>query len=321
MSDVIQVLNTVLPVIIMLGIGIICRKTGMISREGIGALKNVVVNIALPAVLISAFATMTYSWKNIIITLMMFMVCLAAWFLGKIVRSIFRMKSRFVPFLCTGFEAGMLGYALFPLLYGSDKIGDFATIDLGQVLFVFTLYKILLGIDADKSGAAKDGKETQVNFKSLMKEMFTSPVVIAIIVGVLIGATGLYRAMASVGLNSVFDACTTFVSNPTGAIILLTIGYDLVPDRIPWKKVASVSVSRLVIMLIMRLAAGAVIRLIGLGDSLDTALNVMMILPPPYVLPVFADDENEREYVSASLSVLTLIAIVCFMVLAALPIK
>ena len=37
----IQVLQTILPVIVMLAIGIICRKTGLINREGIGALKNV----------------------------------------------------------------------------------------------------------------------------------------------------------------------------------------------------------------------------------------------------------------------------------------
>ncbi len=41
----------------------------------------------------------------------------------------------------------------------------------------------------------------------------------------------------------------------------------------------------------------------------------MFILPAPYVLPVFADDENERSFVSSSLSVLTLISIVAFFIL------
>ena len=50
------VLQTILPVVVMLVIGIICRRTGLISREGIGALKNVVVNITLPAVLLNPFA-------------------------------------------------------------------------------------------------------------------------------------------------------------------------------------------------------------------------------------------------------------------------
>lgn len=314
MTGVIQIINTILPVILILGIGMICRKTGMISREGVGALKNVVVNITLPAVMLGAFATMEYSWKNVVITLMMFMVCLAAWLLGKIIRNVFHMESRFIPFLSTGFEAGMLGYALFTLLYGSERISEFATVDLGQVLFVFTLYKVLLGVDADKNGS--DNAAGKVNISSLLKEMYTSPVVIAIAIGVVLGATGLYKALVPSGAASILDACTDFVSAPTSAIILLTIGYDLVLDKIPWKRVASVSITRIAIMVVMRIIAGIVVHAIGLGDNLDIALNVMLILPPPYVLPVFADDENEREYVSASLSVLTVITIIGFMIMA-----
>ena len=52
--------------------------------------------------------------------------------------------------------------------------------------------------------------------------------------------------------------------------------------------------------------------------ALDAALNVMFILPPPFVLPVFADDADQRVYVSSALSVSTLVAIVGFAVLAAL---
>jgi len=310
-TNVVQILNIILPVILILGIGIICRKSGMISREGIGALKNVVVNITLPAVMLGAFATMEYSWKNIVITLMMFLVCLAAYILGKILKPIFKIKSRFAAFLCTGFEAGMLGYALFTLLYGAEKISNFATIDLGQVLFVFTLYKVLLNIDGDN-----DGKSGKVDVKALLKDMITSPVVIAIAVGVLLGATGIYKALEPSGISSLIDACTDFVSAPTSAIILLAIGYDLVLDKIPWKKVGSVIVVRVIIMAVMRVCAGMVVHALGLGDNLDMALNVMLILPPPYVLPVFADDENEREYVSASLSVMTLVTIIGFMILA-----
>ena len=47
--QIFEVSSTVLPVIIMLGIGVICRKNEIISREGVQSLKNVAVNIALPA--------------------------------------------------------------------------------------------------------------------------------------------------------------------------------------------------------------------------------------------------------------------------------
>ena len=306
MGNVIQICNTILPVILMLAIGMICRQKKLLSREGISALKSVVVNITLPAVMVNAFATMEYSGKNIILTLMMFGICLIAWILGKVIKNVFHMESRFIPFLTTGFEAGMLGYALFMLLYGSDRISDFASIDLGQVLFVFTLYKILLGLD---------GQE-KVSAKGLVKDMIQSPTVIAILAGVLLGATGLYDLLAGPGISSMIDACTNFVSAPTSAIILLTIGYDLVLDHIPWAAVGKVTVVRIAIMAALCVLAGLIVRAVGLGDSLDQALNVMMILPPPYVLPVFADDEKQREYVSSSLSVMTLITIIGFILLA-----
>ncbi len=302
------VLQTILPVVVMLVIGIICRRTGLISREGIGALKNVVVNIALPAVLLNAFATTSYTFMDVVVPLLMFAVCFIAWVLGKAGGKALRMPSRFVPFLTTGFEAGMLGYALFNMLYGADRTAEFARIDLGQVLFVFTLYKVLL---------AMDGNE-RADVGQLVREMALSPIIIAIVAGVLLGATGLYRALEPSGVSGVLDACTAFVSAPTSAIILLTIGYDLVLDDIPWAQTVKVVVLRLVIMLALRTALVALLASIWPEANLTAAINVMFILPPPFVLPVFADDADQRTYVSSALSVSTLVAIAGFAVMAAL---
>ncbi len=301
-----EVIKTILPVVLMLGIGMLCRRRKLISREGVNALKGVVVNIALPAVLLNAFATTRYTLMDVAIPLMMFGVCLAAWALGKVVARLFKMPSRFVPFLTTGFEAGMLGYALFNMLYGSARTAEFARIDLGQVLFVFTLYKVLLGLS---------GRE-RADFGALVKEMALSPIILAIAAGVLLGATGLYRAMEPSGLAGVFDACTSFISAPTSAIILLTIGYDLVLADIPWGQTLKVAAVRLAIMLALRFAFLAAVKALWPQAELTQAVNVMFILPPPFVLPVFADDADQRVYVSSALSVSTLIAIVGFGALA-----
>ncbi len=310
MNRVTEVLQIILPVVLMLCIGMICRSRKLISREGINALKSVVVNIALPAVLLNAFATTSYTFMDVIIPLMMFLICLAAWALGKAGGRLFHLPSRFVPFLTTGFEAGMLGYALFNMLYGSGRTAEFARIDLGQVLFVFTLYKILLGMD---------GKE-KTDPGQLIKEMIFSPIIIAIVAGVLLGATGLYSALKPSGISSIFDACTAFVSAPTSAIILLTIGYDLVLSDIPWISTGKVVALRFGIMMILRFVLIAVIHLLWPEAHLDSAITVMFILPPPFVLPVFADDADQRVYVSSALSVSTLVAIGGFALLAALGI-
>lgn len=308
MNNITGVLQTVLPVLAMLLIGMLCRSRGLISREGVNALKGVVVNITLPAVLLNAFATTRYTLMDVVIPLMMFLVCLLAWALGRLAGKAFRLNSRFVPFLTTGFEAGMMGYALFNMLYGSARTAEFARIDLGQVLFVFTVYKILLGVEGSE----------KTDFGKLMKEMALSPIIIAIVAGVLLGATGLYRALEPSGIAGIFDACTGFVSAPTSAIILLTIGYDLVISDIPWAYTGKVVALRFGIMMLLRLALIAVIARLWPEAQLAAAINVMFILPPPFVLPVFADDPEQRVYVSSALSLSTLVAIAGFAVLAAI---
>jgi len=309
MERLIQVLQTVLPVILVIVIGILCRSGGKLSREGVNALKSVAVDIALPAVLLNAFATADYSLRSIVIPLIMFLICIAGWALGKASGKMLRMQSRFVPFLTTGFEAGMLGYTLYTMLYGAEQAANFALVDLGQVLFVFTLYKILLNMDSAQKG----------NGMSLVREMFSSPVILAIIAGLLLGATGLYRALIPSGISSVFDACVSFVSAPTSVLILLSIGYDLVLKDIRWGETCKVVALRFGIMLVLMAAAiGAVSALFGYDRALTGAIIVMFILPPPFVLPVFADDADQRVYISSALSVSTLAAVAAFAVLAAL---
>ena len=61
MEQVITVIQTVLPVFLALALGMLCRSKNFLSREGVDALKKVVINLTLPFVLLNAFATAEYS--------------------------------------------------------------------------------------------------------------------------------------------------------------------------------------------------------------------------------------------------------------------
>ena len=306
MDRTVEVLRIILPVIAMLMIGMLCRKKNLISRAGVDTLKKVAVDIGLPAVLLHTFASSEYTPATLAVPMIMFLVCILAWFLGRLLGPLLGMNSRFIPFLTTGFEAGMLGYSLFTLLYGSGRLADFARIDLGQVLFVFTLYKALIGMgEKDRPGAGQ-----------LLKEMVFSPIIPAIIAGVLLGATGLYRAMEPSGAAAVLDACTDFTSAPVGALILLSIGYDLVLRNIRWRETLKASGLRLAIMAVLAIGVTALFRLFWPEQDWSRAVILMFLLPPPYVLPVFSADEEQRVYLSSVLSVSTLITLAGFILLA-----
>ena len=303
MGTIVVLLQKVLPVFLVLVLGVMCRKRALLTREGINALKRVAVDIALPAVMFSAFATAEYSLKSVCVPLTMFAVCCGALFLGFVLCRRLKIDGRLSPYIAAGFEAGMLGYALFAILFPGEKASAFAMVDLGQVLFVFTVYKIML---AGKSNAGE-----------ALREALSAPTVWAIALGLLFGATGLYDALKPSGISRVLDALTDFVSAPTSVLILLAIGYDLDPAGIEWRKTGKLMVLRLGVSAVLLCVVLLVDRFV-LGHMMHIgALLLMFVLPPPYVLPVFADVEDERADVSSALSALTFVSIVLFALMAA----
>jgi hypothetical protein len=249
-------------------------------------------------VLLNAFATAEYSLAALILPAVMFGLCCLALVLGKLIIRLSGMKSRLAPFLATGFEAGMLGYALFALLFPDVSISKFALPDIGQTLFVFTLFKILISGKTD--------------LKAIGKDMVTTPILWAVFFGVLIGATGLYGKLQDWGVAGILNSATDFVSAPTGMIILLTVGYDLVIREIPWKSTAGLIAMRLFVVAVGYGILVLLNRTLLKDMIFEGAALLLMILPPPYVLPVFADEPSERVQISSALSALTLVTMILF---------
>lgn len=302
MNAIVQLLEKTLPVFVMLCLGMLCRRRNLLTREGVNALKNVAVNIALPAVMFSAFASAEYTVRSICVPLVIFVLCLFSLYLGHVLCRVMKIPGRLSPFLSAGFEAGMLGYALFAILFPDEMVSSFAMVDLGQVLFVFTVYKVLLA--------------RQNGLKGALKDAVSSPTVWAIAAGLLFGASGLYDALIPSGVSGVIDAVASFIAAPTSALILLAIGYDLTPAQIQWRKTASLIVLRLGVSLLALVIALLLDRFLLGGMMHIGALLLLFILPPPFVLPVFADVDDERADISSALSALTVVSILLFAVLA-----
>lgn len=301
MENLFRILQTALPVLAALALGVLCRKLNFLTRDGVDTLKKVVVNLTLPAVVFAAFATAEYSLQTIAIPVLVFLLCCAGLGLGKVLARLLRLPGRVTPYLAGGFEAGMLGYALFALLFPQESSARFAILDLGQTLFVFTLYKALL------SG----GKET----KSLWKDIVNTPILWGTFAGLLVGATGLFGWMVRNGSAAVVTSLTDFLSAPTGMMILLAVGYDLDFAQIRWRETARFVVLRLAAMAILFAVLLLVNRTLLHGIIFEGAALLLFILPPPYVLPIFADEPSQRAQISSALSALTVVTLLLFAVM------
>ena len=295
MDKLITILQTALPVFLALGVGVFARKKQFLTRDSIDAMKKLVINVTLPFVLLSAFASADYNRAALVLPTMVFVLCSVALALGFVILRLCKVKSRLAPFLSSGFEAGMLGYSLFVLLFPEHSVSTFAVLDLGQTLFVFTLFKILLSGKTD--------------FRAIARDMVTSPILWAVFAGVILGVTGLYRVP---NVGRLLDATCDFLSAPTGMVILLTVGYDLVLGEIPWKKTVGYIAMRLGVMAVILAVMVLLNRTVLDGMMFEGAALLMVILPPPYVIPVFADEPSERVSISSALSAMTVVSLLLF---------
>ena len=194
----------------------------------------------------------------------------------------------------------MLGFSLFALLFPGESASKFAMLMLGQEIFVFTLYNMLL-----------TGKTSP---KAILNDFITSPTLIAVVLGLIVGATGLYDVFRGWGVSTILESVTSFISAPTGTIILFAVGYDLVIREIPWKKTGGLIAMRLVIAGVMLGLLVLLNRTVLGGMIFEGALVMLFILPSPYVIPIFSDEPSERVQISSSLSALTLITMILFAV-------
>jgi hypothetical protein len=92
------------------------------------------------------------------------------------------------------------------------------------------------------------------------------------------------------------------------------VGYDLVIRDIPWKKTGGLIAMRLVVMAVCLGVMILLNRTILNGMLFEGAAVLMVLLPPPYVIPVFADEPSERVQIASALSALTLVTMILFAV-------
>ncbi len=296
------VLNTA-PIFITLFIGWLVKEIKLIDENGLTAIKKIVTNITLPFVIFQAFFTATYNTNSIIILIIIFGVNLLTFGLGHILKRFLPNASSLLPFKLSGFEMGMLGFPLFALLVDAHNSSILAIVDLGHELFVFTIYIYFLRNKSQKKLSAKES----------IIDIIRNPVLISLIIGLILGATDIASFLLDSIVGDIVLEIATFISAPTAFLILITIGYDFVFQKKLSKRLFATLFFRLFQMAILGAATIFIIfNFIPYDDMLLLALIMMFILPAPFTIPVYTTNKEDSEFVSAFLSLNTLVTIILF---------
>ena len=303
---ILPVVQMVLPIVLLLGLGTVCRKKQLLRPEGLAGLKTVVGDLCLPVVLFNAFFTAHYSLSVVLTFLAVYLGFGAALLAGFALRRLAAPHGRFFPFLLTSAEGGMLGYALYGVLMGEQS--GFAAVDLGQTVFAYTAFLGALTM--------VDGQ--QVSIKGMVRNIVTNTCCIGMALGILLGAAGVGRWVLSGPAGGIVTSAISMLTAPTSALVLLIVGYELELDRSLLRPVAVTVLCRLAVMgLLLAAVSFIVFRLIPYDRSLQIALMILYALPAPFIIPLFADVGDEGKYISTTLSVHTICTVLLFAATAA----
>jgi hypothetical protein len=317
-----------LPIICLVLLGALLGKRNYISPPMIEGLKRIVSSVSLPALLFLAFSRISIEGRLGILAFTVFISCGVLALIAHIPIRLFSLPKQTTIFLFQGFEAGMLGYALFTSLYGTKALPAFASADLGQVLYVFTVLMFQLRResikaspqDMDTTGVSKHVRDGRY-LGTLIVKMLKSPVIIAILAGLISSTFVPHARNLPWGDGGLLYPLFSTIGSMTTPLVSLVVGFGL-------KDLSLQNLGRSVLLIASRLVAVILVGLgitllvlpaLGYGPLQALALMTLFILPPPFIIPVFKTNDEDGAFISTVLSLHTLVAIVLAFIIKAVP--
>lgn len=303
-----SIMPKIIPLLVLLIMGYIFEKKKFISHNTISEIKHFILNITLPALLFTAFLDIAFKKEYLVIIIFIILINLFMLLLGKKLSPLIKKDDPYLKLMFTGFEMGMIGIPLFTAIHGLENVKYIGIIDIGHEIFIWF---ILLGI---LFKLRQDSKE--VSYIDLFKSFISSPVIIAILLGLLVNISGLGLIKESNLLVLSFMESIEMIAGLTVPLILIIIGYEMKFKTqnlsIPLKIIGI----RMIVLIPLALISNKFLfmQLLNLDNMYNLALFTMLIMPPPFIIPLFIKEKEleTRKYVYNTLSLGTLISITIF---------
>lgn len=308
MDQATLILNRVLPIFILIGLGYLIRRRQFLPESTVDDLRKIAVNLALPSVLFLSFLQMELQAGYLAIILLVFLLCVALFGLGRGLSRRVQPPRLYFPFMMTGFEYGMLGVSLFGSAYGLENIGYIAVVDLGHELFIWFVFLAFLLM-------LRDGLSSS---RQIAQAFFRSPVILAILSSLILNLLGardfLYQAPVAGAVIASLQHLSSFVI----PLILIIVGYGIRLNRAGLRDAALVIGVRLALLIPLALVVNRALigGLLGLGAPFEAALFTLLVLPPPFIVPLYmkAGLPEERQYVNNVLTLYTVVSLAVFVI-------
>lgn len=304
-------MQTVLfPVFFMLFLGYLARKKEWITTQQNEGGKKIVFNILFPILVFHVLAQSELKKEFLIQILFLFFAWSFVFLVGKAMTSFTGKRfSNISPYLLLTCEGGNVALPLYISLVGAAHAVNIVTFDVAGILINFGLVPIL--VTKQSSG--------ELNWKSLLKKIFTSSFILAVLIGILFNVTGLYSYLMNSTFQDIYLSTIDIVLKPITGIILFTLGYELKLNRAMLQPLWRLSLLRL-------LTCSGIIGTFFLffpnlmkEEFFSIAVFLYFMCPTGFPVPLqiqaLVKDEEEEHFMSAFISVFLIIALAVYTII------
>jgi len=294
------IINTLVPVFLMIAVGASLRKAGFFSREFVSSLNRLVYWVGLPCLLFYKIATATYDYgaagRTFLVVLAGMFGCIAA---GYIAAFFMRLRGTNVGAFVQGTFRGNLVYVgLSVIIYSFSNSRDFdaARMETIAVLVLALMIPIYNIIGVVMLLASQHRLDRYVPGK-ILGRIITNPLVIACVSGIIYSAIFPQLPMA-------VDRFCSAIGQMSLPLALLSIGAALVQAKIASRLTSALTAS------VIKLAVAPVVgllaaRLLGLGAGETRIALILLACPTAVASYVMADQLGASGELAATIVVLS----------------
>ena len=307
MNQWMTVLQIITPIFAAVGFGILAKRKNMISAEQMQGLQQYVMKFGLPCVVFNSCYGAKISAEAV--TSMALVVPLV------LLSSVWAFRSREkwggyhnFPMLFSAKETGMLGIPLFMTLFGVEQAYRVGVLDLAQSVIAIPCIAIL---------AADAGKNPTVG--EITKKVVKSSLLIMSVLGLVLNLSGAAAWMNGVGIGGIITETTGFLSQPVSAAMLFSVGYNFSMGKDSRGEIFRIAAIHFVMFAVFCGIMQGVLLLLGEVDA-ETRWAVLLycMLPCSYLSPSLGRSEEEYTISSGVCSILTVVSLAIFCVMAAI---
>lgn len=309
MDKVFTVAEVVIPILAAILLGIYARRRAVISPEGNRGLQQFVMKFGLPCVLFTSCLTaeLDAGALSSMAMVLPLMLCSALW--------AFRWgRKRYpyhnLPMLFAAQETGMLGIPLFIILFGAGQAYRMGMLDLVQALVACPAIAILSADTGENPTPAAIAKKTM-----------TSPVLVMSLAGLVLNLSGAAAWLDGIGVGGIIRETTSFLAQPVSAAILFSVGYNFSVSGENRAAIFRVSAFHFALQAVFCLLIQAGLLLVpGVEPGIRWAVLLYCTLPASFLAPSLGKTEDDAAVAAGVCSVLTVVCMVIFSVIAAVAV-